>query len=90
MVHAQNWKSLMSLASGVLALSLTGCGPPDGCAQEDDVETVQSAITGGWTTLTLINGWQAAGRPRRKSLRPAGTVSAVGDYRRKIRRRLRS
>jgi hypothetical protein len=44
----------------LLALSLVGCGLPDG-AEHDGVETAQGAITGGWTTLTLINGWQSAG-----------------------------
>jgi len=64
MIHAFNQTSirrLLTLASGLLALSLTGCGGLPESAEPDDVGTVQSEINGGWTTLTLINGWQAAG-----------------------------
>ena len=64
MAHAFNQTSILkffTLATGLLALPLTGCGGlPDG-PEQDDVATVQSAINGGWTTLTPINGWQAAG-----------------------------
>jgi hypothetical protein len=63
MVHARTQTStgrLLTLASGLLALSLMGCGLPDG-PEQDDVETVRSSINGGWTTLTLINGWQGGG-----------------------------
>lgn len=64
MIHTFNQTPtprLLPLATGLLVLSLTGCGGlPDG-AEQDDVGTLQSAINGGWTTLTLINGWQAAG-----------------------------
>src|SRR3954452_10359564 len=42
-----------ALALGLALLGAAGCAEPAG-----DVETTQSAITGGWTNLVLINGWQ--------------------------------
>jgi hypothetical protein len=64
MTHASTQTSrrrLFTFASGLLALALTGCGGlPEG-TEQDDVGTIQSEINGGWTTLTLLNGWQAAG-----------------------------
>jgi len=63
MVHARRQGStgrLLTIAGSLLALAIAGCGLSDRSGQ-DGVETVQSAINGGWTTLTLINGWQSAG-----------------------------
>lgn len=62
----EGMRRVTTVASGfvLLALTMAGCGLADGSepgAPADSVEQVQSAITGGWTTLTPINGWQAAG-----------------------------
>lgn len=54
---------LATLATGLLALSISGCGGSPDIVEHESVETVESAINGGWTTLTLLNGWQAAGSP---------------------------
>ena len=59
-------RRVTTVASGFVLLATTaaGCGLADGSepgAPADSVEQVQRAITGGWTTLTPINGWQAAG-----------------------------
>lgn len=59
-------RSLTTGAGGlvVLAMTMTGCGLADSnepSASADSIEPVESAITGGWTAITPINGWQAAG-----------------------------
>jgi hypothetical protein len=41
---------------GLTAIGSAGCGDQS-AGVSDDAEQVQSAITGGWTTLTLENGW---------------------------------
>jgi hypothetical protein len=59
-------RPLLGSSALLLSLSLLGavaCGEPP-----EDFETNSSAITGGWTTLTLKNGWTAQG----------GTTPAVG------------
>jgi len=46
----------MGFAAAFLALTvLTGCG-----AEAEDIAQTQSAITGGWVNLDLINGWTNA------------------------------
>jgi len=48
------------MSSGKLSAALAGFAwlAAAGCAEQaDDVETIQSAITDGWTTLTLNKGW---------------------------------
>lgn len=56
-------RRVTTVASGfvLLALTTTGCDGSEPSAPADSVEQVQGAITGGWTALTPINGWQAAG-----------------------------
>jgi hypothetical protein len=52
--HVRNTgANLTALVVGLTLLGAAGCAEP-----RDDVETTQSAITGGWTNLVLINGWQ--------------------------------
>jgi hypothetical protein len=54
-----------SLLAAALAVSLAGCGGQsefelEGESVTPDVEQLQEAITGGWTTLSLRNGWTTA------------------------------
>ena len=59
-------RRLTTVASGLVMLAtmamvaMAGCGVAENEAT-DSVDTNQGAITGGWTTLTLRPGWQAAG-----------------------------
>lgn len=53
-------RRLTTVASGFVLLATIGCGVAENEAAEP-VETTQGAITGGWTTLALSPGWQAAG-----------------------------
>jgi hypothetical protein len=52
-------RALVTVASGFVMLATTGCGIDEGATEP--VETKQGAISGGWTTLPLLTGWQAAG-----------------------------
>lgn len=63
--------SLWSLVGGYLMLSAAACSGPEGSewAAEEEVGSLQAAITGGWTPLTLINGWQSY---------PGASAPAVG------------
>jgi hypothetical protein len=57
-------RRFLILASGFLLFATTGCGLTEDAQQggpSADVETAQGAITGGWVTLPLINGWVPAG-----------------------------
>ena len=55
----RSWKGgtlrggLSVLVVGLMLFGAAGCGE-----ETDDLSTVRGAITGGWTTLSLINGWQ--------------------------------
>ena len=42
---------------GLSLLGAAGCGAPEA----DEVQSVESAITGDWTPLSFINGWEAYG-----------------------------
>ena len=53
-------RRLTTVASGFVLLATIGCGVAENDAT-DHVDQTQGAISGGWTTLPLINGWQAAG-----------------------------
>jgi len=55
-------RAMMTVAGGFVMLATTGCGTAENEAA-DSVETTQGAITGGWTTLPILPGWQAAGGP---------------------------
>jgi hypothetical protein len=44
--------NLAGLLASVTLLAAAGCGEVD-----DDAESDESAITGGWETLNLLNGW---------------------------------
>jgi hypothetical protein len=55
-------RRLTTVASGFALLATIGCGVAENDAT-DLVETTQGAISGGWTTLPLLSGWQAAGGP---------------------------
>lgn len=63
--------SLLRLLGGYLMLSAAACGGPEGSewAAEEELGALQAAITGGWTPLTLINGWQSY---------PGASAPAVG------------
>src|SRR4051812_12157602 len=57
-------RRLTIIAGGFVLFATAGCELADGSAPSapaDPSEQVQGAITGGWTALTPINGWQAAG-----------------------------
>jgi hypothetical protein len=45
--------TISALLLGVTLFGAANCGE-----ETDSVETVRGEITGGWTNLTLINGWQ--------------------------------
>ena len=48
-----------SVVLGGLSLVATlGCGSAEGLDEASSVDQSREAITGGWTTLTLTNGWQ--------------------------------
>jgi hypothetical protein len=53
-------RRMTTVASGLGMLAAMGCGVAENDAT-DPVDTIQGAITGGWTPVTLLPGWQAAG-----------------------------
>ena len=71
-------RRLTTVASGFVLLAAIGCGVAENEAA-DPVETTQGAITGGWTTLPLLSGWQAAGGAY--AAPAVGTVNGIVVFR---------
>jgi len=65
-LHGMTWTGRMTtLLAGLALLATAGCSAAEdtdlfdeiGASGLEEVDQSEQAITGGWTTLTLVNGW---------------------------------